>query len=59
MQAALALTRHEAVARRCGLGWNEPFVFRSGQLTDDELAREGARYCRRLETFAALEPVAA
>jgi len=50
----------EATARRCGLEWNEPFiVFRSNSLSDDELAREGARYCRRLEEFAGLAAVAA
>jgi putative NADPH-quinone reductase len=43
----------EAMARRCGLEWNEPFmVFRSSFLTDDELAREAGRYCERLEQFA-------
>ena len=47
----------EATARRCGLEWNEPFiVFRSSFLTDEELASEAARYCRRLGEFAGVTP---
>ena len=47
----------EATARRCGLEWNEPFiVFRSSFLTDEELAYEAERYCRRLEEFAGVAP---
>jgi putative NADPH-quinone reductase len=50
----------EATALRCGLVWSEPFlVFRSGQLGDDELARESACYCARLAAFARPEALAA
>lgn len=42
-----------------GLEWNAPFlVFRSSLLSDSELAAESARYCHRLATFAAPEPLA-
>ncbi len=54
------LRPYKAVALRCGLEWHEPFVmFRSGHLTDDELAWESARYRARLEGFAELRALAA
>ena len=50
----------EATALRCGFAWNEPFlVFRSSQLDDEELAREGAQYCARLAAFCGPEALAA